>query len=63
MKQIEIIVSREGQTTIKTTGFTGPSCREASKFLEQALGHPVSEQLTGEYFGASEAAQQQHERS
>ena len=38
MKTIEIIVSPKGETTVTTRGFSGSSCREASKFVEQALG-------------------------
>ena len=49
MKTIHIIVSPQGQATVQTQGFTGPACREASRFLEQALGRHVSEQLTSEF--------------
>ena len=35
---IEIIVTAKGETTVTTKGFTGSSCRDASKFIEQALG-------------------------
>jgi hypothetical protein len=38
MKTIEIIVTPAGQTTVQTLGFSGPSCRDASRFIEQALG-------------------------
>jgi hypothetical protein len=38
MRTIEIIVSPKGETTVQTKGFAGSSCREASKFIEQALG-------------------------
>jgi hypothetical protein len=47
--QIEIIVTPTGKTSIQTLGFTGPSCREASKFLEEALGTRLSEQRTAEF--------------
>ena len=49
MKTIEIIVRPNGETILETKGFTGPECRDASRFLEQALGRPSSEQLTAEY--------------
>jgi hypothetical protein len=48
-KTIEIIVSPQGQTKIETKGFAGAECREASKFLEQALGQAAGEQLTAEF--------------
>ena len=53
-KIIEIIVSPKGETTIKTKGFAGSSCRAASKFIEQALGQRIGEQLTPEFHQAVE---------
>ncbi len=47
--KIEIIVSPNGETTITTKGFAGASCREASKFIEQALGQRTGERLTAEF--------------
>ncbi len=35
---IEVIVSTQGQTRVETKGFSGSRCREASRFIEQALG-------------------------
>ncbi len=48
-KIIEIVISPTGQTRLETRGFTGATCRDASRFLEQALGQPASEQLTAEF--------------
>ncbi|MCY2993233.1 MAG: DUF2997 domain-containing protein [Planctomycetota bacterium] len=48
-KTIEIIVSPKGETTVTTKGFAGSSCREASKFIEQALGQQTGERLTAEF--------------
>ena len=48
-KTIEIIVSPSGQSRVETKGFTGAECREASQFIEQALGQRTSEQLTAEF--------------
>ena len=36
-KKIEITVNPEGAVSMKTTGFTGGSCREATRELERAL--------------------------
>lgn len=47
-KVIEIIVSPTGETRLETKGFSGAECREASKFVEKALGVPVGEQMTAE---------------
>jgi Protein of unknown function (DUF2997) len=49
MKTIEITVDPKGQSKIETKGFTGAECREASRFLEAALGCPSSETLTAEF--------------
>jgi hypothetical protein len=46
---IEIIISPAGQTTVQTKGFTGASCQDASRFIEQALGQRTGEQLTAEF--------------
>jgi hypothetical protein len=48
-KIIEIIVSPTGQTKVETKGFTGESCRLASRFIEEALGQRTGEQLTAEF--------------
>ena len=47
--KIEIIVSPKGETTVTTQGFAGSSCRDASKFIEQALGQQTGERLTAEF--------------
>jgi hypothetical protein len=52
-KTIQIIVSPTGQTKIETSGFTGSSCQDATRMLEQALGAKQDEQLTGEYYEAT----------
>ena len=63
MKTIEIVISPNGQTQVETKGFTGAECRDASKFIEQALGKQTSEQLTAEFHQvASQQADQQVEQ-
>ena len=61
-KAIEIIVSPSGETKVETKGFSGAECREASKFIEQALGQRTGEQLTAEFHLGQQAGQvnQQH---
>ena len=49
MKTIEIIVSPRGETVLQTKGFAGGSCRDASRFLEEALGQRTGERLTAEF--------------
>ncbi len=52
---IEVIVSPQGQSRVETKGFSGSRCREASRFIEQALGKVASEQLTSEFHRPTEA--------
>jgi len=59
LKTIEIIVSPTGQSRLETRGYQGTECREASRFLEVALGQQTSETLTAA-FHASEVTQQNH---
>ena len=57
MKTIEIIVSPEGKSTVQTKGFSGESCRDASKLIEQALGNREREQLTAEFHQSHQVQQ------
>jgi len=63
MKTIEITVSPTGQTTVQTKGFAGSSCRDASKFIEQALGQSVGETFTAEFHQTAVVDQHQQQRS
>ena len=49
MKIIEIVVDPTGRAKVETKGFTGTECREASRFVEQALGTRLSEALTAAF--------------
>jgi hypothetical protein len=49
VKTIEITVDPQGQAKVETKGFSGSECREASKFIEQALGRSTGETLTAEF--------------
>ena len=57
-KRIEITVSPEGATSIKTSGFTGSSCRDATRELERALGISSRETLLPEFHAQAQAGQQ-----
>ena len=57
-KRIEITVSPEGATSIKTTGFTGSSCKDATRDLENALGVAGCETLQPEYFNQTSTGEQ-----
>jgi hypothetical protein len=57
-KTIEITVSPEGATSIKTSGFTGSSCKDATRELERALGVSGRETLLPEFYGQTSTGQQ-----
>ena len=58
VKKIEITVSPEGVTSIKTTGFSGTSCRDATRDLANALGVAGREHLQPEYFQQGNTGEQ-----
>ncbi len=57
-KAIEITVGPRGETTVQTLGFSGSECREASRFVERALGRRTAETLTAEFHQGVQAGQQ-----
>ena len=57
-KTIEITVSPEGAVSIKTGGFTGSSCRDATRDIERALGVTGREHLLPEFYGQTSAGEQ-----
>ena len=62
MRIIEITVDAKGQSKVETRGFTGGECREASKFIEQAMGQRTGERMTAEFY-QSQALDQQLKQS
>lgn len=57
-KKIEITVSPEGAVNIKTAGFTGSSCKDATRELERALGVSGRETLLPEFYRQANTGQQ-----
>jgi hypothetical protein len=57
-KKIEITVSPEGTVNIKTSGFTGGSCRDATRDIERALGVAGRETLLPEFYGQTSTGEQ-----
>ena len=49
MKRIEVTVLPTGESRVETKGFSGDSCRDASKFIEAALGRTAAETLKPEF--------------
>ena len=58
MKIIRITVDPKGQSKVETRGFSGGECREASRFVEQALGTRSAETLTAEFHQGQQAGQE-----
>ena len=63
MKIIEIVVSPTGQTQVETKGFTGSKCRDASRFIEEALGKCTGEKLTGEFYVETSVDQRNRQKT
>ena len=63
MKIIEIIVSPKGETQVETKGFAGGECREASKFVEEALGKRGHERMTSEFYVGQSVHEQNQQRN
>jgi len=61
MKTFTIIIAPDGQTKIATDGYTGSSCREASRFLEDAIGTGTVERLKAEYLDENHNLQQEEQ--
>jgi hypothetical protein len=57
-KRIEITVSPEGATSIKTEGFSGSSCKDATRDLEKALGVAGRETLLPEFYNQTSTGEQ-----
>lgn len=60
-KIIEIVVSPLGQTKVETKGFIGSECREASQFIQRALGQQTSETLKPEFHQQTSSQNQIHQ--
>lgn len=60
-KRIEMIIPLRGIATgkttvqVKTEGFVGSACQDATKALQAALGGQQEEQLTPEYYSTEQA--------
>lgn len=57
-KMIEIVVAPNGQAHVETKGFTGGECRQASEFIERALGRKSGELLKAEFYQTAVVQQQ-----
>jgi hypothetical protein len=63
MKTIEIIIDPQGKIRLQTKGYSGISCKEASKAIEQALGLVQTDQPTPEMYTHQSSDQHEQQRS
>jgi hypothetical protein len=62
LKLIEITVDAKGEIVVETKGFAGSSCKDASRFLEQALGESTRERLTAEFHQSTDQRVEQRQQ-
>jgi hypothetical protein len=58
---IEITVDPKGEAVVQTKGFAGAACRDASRFVERALGERTAETLTAEFHQNAERRVEQRQ--
>ena len=61
-ERIEVRISPQGQITIDAKGYTGRSCEEATRFLEQELGTVGRKQRTRDWYRPQANQNQQTNR-
>ena len=49
-ERIDVWISPEGAITLDAVGYTGSTCEEATKFLEESLGIVGRKQRTRDYY-------------
>ena len=59
MKNIEVIVHRDGTLKIDAVGFTGSDCEKATAFLEEALGMTATRKRKADYYKTATVTKQQ----
>lgn len=54
MPKIIITAKKDGSVEIKTEGYSGEACKDATKSLKDRLGMVVSEQATDEMYNSND---------
>lgn len=62
-EEIIVVFRPDGSSSVETKGFTGSSCKDASAFIEKALGKAESETLKPEYHQSGSVARKLENRS
>jgi hypothetical protein len=60
-ERIDVWISPEGAITLDAVGYTGSSCEEATRFLEESLGTVGRKQRTRDYYRRQKNQQQNPE--
>jgi hypothetical protein len=58
-KSITVDIDTDGSITIEGHGFSGPSCAQATAFLEKALGVETAKKIKPEFNERAEQVAQQ----
>ncbi|QDU73742.1 hypothetical protein Pan97_07410 [Bremerella volcania] len=61
MRTIEITFNSEGDSKIETLGFVGRTCRDASAFLEEAIGERTETLVKPEFYSQTITSHQQQQ--
>jgi hypothetical protein len=57
-ERIDVWISPEGAITLDAVGYTGSTCEEATRFLEESLGTVGRKQRTRDYYRRQKTQQQ-----
>ena len=57
-QEITIEIDEQGDVKVATKGFKGKSCKDATKQLEEALGHVASDKPTEEMYERTDGKSQ-----
>jgi hypothetical protein len=57
-ERIDVWISPEGAITLDAVGYTGTTCEEATRFLEESLGIVGRKQRTRDYYRRQKNQQQ-----
>lgn len=52
MKELEIVIKKDGKVLIKTRGIKGPECKPVADRFANALGKVTREERTAEWYQA-----------
>jgi hypothetical protein len=60
-ERIDVLISPEGAITLDAVGYTGSTCEEATRFLEESLGTVGRKQRTRDYYRRQQNQQENPE--